>query len=78
MTAIIPPVLSKKADKDPLCWLEFTPESIVTSSKTGEFMVPGRSLSGDVGLLTTMVRIGHVRTWNRPLDNSTQAENVAS
>lgn len=38
MTAIIPPVLSKKADKDPLCWLEFTPESIVTSSKTGEFM----------------------------------------
>lgn len=43
MTAIIPPVLSKKADKDPLCWLEFTPESIVTSSKTGEFMVPGGS-----------------------------------
>lgn len=41
MTAIIPPVLSKKADKDPLCWLEFTPESIMTSSKTGEFMFPG-------------------------------------
>ncbi|KAK7943149.1 uncharacterized protein PG986_012262 [Apiospora aurea] len=36
MTATIPPVLTKKADKDPLCWLEFTDESIMTSSKTGE------------------------------------------
>ncbi|KAK8018173.1 WD domain-containing protein [Apiospora marii] len=35
MTATIPPVLTKKADKDPLCWLEFTDESIMTSSKTG-------------------------------------------
>ncbi|ETS74288.1 putative catabolite repression protein creC [Pestalotiopsis fici W106-1] len=32
---ILPPVLTKKADKDPLCWLTFTADAILTSSKTG-------------------------------------------
>ena len=34
-TAILPPVLTKVADKDPLCWLEFTEDAIVTSCKSG-------------------------------------------
>ncbi|KFY30852.1 hypothetical protein V493_01621 [Pseudogymnoascus sp. VKM F-4281 (FW-2241)] len=33
--AILPPVLSKSIDADPLCWLTFTEESIITSCKTG-------------------------------------------
>ncbi|OBT87911.1 hypothetical protein VE02_02629 [Pseudogymnoascus sp. 03VT05] len=33
--AILPPVLSKNIDADPLCWLTFTEESIITSCKTG-------------------------------------------
>ncbi|KAI1196977.1 WD40-repeat-containing domain protein [Nemania serpens] len=32
---ILPPVLSKIADKDPLSWITFTEESIMTSCKTG-------------------------------------------
>lgn len=35
-TAILPPVLTKVVDADPLCWLEFTEEAIVTSCKSGE------------------------------------------
>ncbi|RDW85649.1 catabolite repression protein-like protein creC [Coleophoma crateriformis] len=34
-TAMLPPVLSKAIEVDPLCWLEFTEESIITSCKTG-------------------------------------------
>lgn len=34
-TAILPPVLTKVVDADPLCWLEFTKEAIVTSCKSG-------------------------------------------
>ncbi|KAH8666722.1 WD40-repeat-containing domain protein [Xylariales sp. PMI_506] len=34
-TPILPPVLTKQADKDPLTWLEFTEDSVITSSKTG-------------------------------------------
>lgn len=34
-TAILPPVLSKAVDADPLCWLEFTEEAIMTSCKSG-------------------------------------------
>ncbi|KAI1770335.1 WD40 repeat-like protein [Hypoxylon cercidicola] len=34
-TAILPPVLTKIADKDPLSWIEFTEEAIMTSCKTG-------------------------------------------
>ncbi|KAI0133563.1 WD domain-containing protein [Xylariales sp. AK1849] len=34
-TAILPPVLTKQADKDPLCWLEFTEDAIMTSCKSG-------------------------------------------
>jgi catabolite repression protein CreC len=33
---ILPPVLMKKADKDPLSWLEFTEDAILTSCKSGE------------------------------------------
>ncbi|AEO64061.1 uncharacterized protein THITE_123498 [Thermothielavioides terrestris NRRL 8126] len=34
-TATLPPVLSKTVDNDPLCWLDFTPDAILTSCKTG-------------------------------------------
>ncbi|TVY30983.1 putative catabolite repression protein [Lachnellula hyalina] len=34
-TATLPPVMSKVIDPDPLCWLEFTEESIITSCKSG-------------------------------------------
>ncbi|KAI0100287.1 WD40-repeat-containing domain protein [Nemania sp. FL0031] len=34
---ILPPVLTKIGDKDPLSWITFTEESIMTSGKTGEF-----------------------------------------
>ncbi|TRX95580.1 hypothetical protein FHL15_003538 [Xylaria flabelliformis] len=33
--AILPPVLTKIADKDPLSWITFTEQSIMTSCKTG-------------------------------------------
>ncbi|KAI0483509.1 WD40-repeat-containing domain protein [Xylaria cf. heliscus] len=33
--AILPPVLTKIADKDPLSWITFTEEAIMTSCKTG-------------------------------------------
>jgi len=35
ITAMLPPVLSKVIDPDPLCWLDFTEESIITSCKNG-------------------------------------------
>jgi hypothetical protein len=35
---ILPPVLTKKADKDPLCWLTFTEDAIMTSCKSGEYI----------------------------------------
>ncbi|KAI1760045.1 WD40 repeat-like protein [Hypoxylon sp. FL1150] len=34
-TAILPPVLTKIVDKDPLSWIEFTEKAIMTSCKTG-------------------------------------------
>ncbi|XMA16938.1 hypothetical protein WAI453_009729 [Rhynchosporium graminicola] len=34
-TAMLPPVMSKIVDPDPLCWLEFTEDSIITSCKSG-------------------------------------------
>ncbi|KAK0667967.1 WD40-repeat-containing domain protein [Cercophora samala] len=34
-TAVLPPVLSKIIDDDPLCWLEFTRDAIITSCKSG-------------------------------------------
>lgn len=42
-TAILPPVLTKIADKDPLSWIEFTEEAIMTSCKTGKSTNPERS-----------------------------------
>ncbi|KAK3331978.1 WD40-repeat-containing domain protein [Cercophora scortea] len=50
-TAMLPPVLSKTVDDDPLCWLGFTEDAILTSCKSG-----------------------HVRTWNRPSDASSQLD----
>ena len=38
-TAILPPVLTKVVDADPLCWLEFTQEAIMTSCKSGMFII---------------------------------------
>lgn len=37
-TATLPPVMSKIIDADPLCWLEFTEASILTSCKSGELI----------------------------------------
>lgn len=34
-TAMLPPVMSKQVDPDPLCWLEFTEDAILTSCKKG-------------------------------------------
>lgn len=34
-TAMLPPVLSKVVDVDPLAWLEFTKDAIMTSCKSG-------------------------------------------
>lgn len=34
-TAMLPPVLTKVVDADPLAWLEFTREAIMTSCKSG-------------------------------------------
>lgn len=34
-TAMLPPVMSKQVDPDPLCWLEFTEDAILTSCKSG-------------------------------------------
>ncbi|KAK0739132.1 WD40-repeat-containing domain protein [Apiosordaria backusii] len=34
-TAVLPPVLSKIIDDDPLCWLDFTQDAIITSCKSG-------------------------------------------
>ncbi|KAI6709824.1 hypothetical protein JHW43_007634 [Diplocarpon mali] len=34
-TAMLPPVMSKIVDPDPLCWLEFTEDSVLTSCKSG-------------------------------------------
>ncbi|KAI2617772.1 WD40 repeat-like protein [Hypoxylon sp. NC1633] len=34
-TAILPPVLTKVADKHPLSWIEFTEDAIITGCKTG-------------------------------------------
>lgn len=34
-TAMLPPVMSKVIDPDPLCWLEFTEDAILTSCKSG-------------------------------------------
>ncbi|KAK4166502.1 putative catabolite repression protein creC [Cladorrhinum sp. PSN259] len=33
--AMLPPVLSRTVDADPLCWLEFTEDAILTSCKSG-------------------------------------------
>ncbi|KAK3381401.1 WD40-repeat-containing domain protein [Podospora didyma] len=34
-TAMLPPVLSKTIDEDPLCWIDFTQDAILTSCKSG-------------------------------------------
>lgn len=36
-TAMLPPVLNKNVDDDPLCWLEFTEDSIMTSCTKGQW-----------------------------------------
>ncbi|KAK4229359.1 hypothetical protein QBC38DRAFT_114588 [Podospora fimiseda] len=33
--AVLPPVLSRTVDDDPLCWLDFTEDAILTSCKSG-------------------------------------------
>jgi WD40 repeat protein len=43
---ILPPVLSKKIDSDPLSWLAFTQESIITSCRNGCIRTWNRPVDG--------------------------------
>ncbi|KAH8684747.1 catabolite repression protein-like protein creC [Tricladium varicosporioides] len=45
-TAMLPPVMSKVIDVDPLCWVEFTSESIITSCKSGHIRTWDRPRDG--------------------------------
>lgn len=65
---------SKKVDDDPLCWLEFTKDSIIASCKSGTSgRTPGQRNAG------TKTALGHIRTWNRPSDTpEVQAKEKAS
>ncbi|RFU35115.1 hypothetical protein B7463_g1243, partial [Scytalidium lignicola] len=45
-TAMLPPVMSKIIDDDPLCWLEFTEEAIITSCKSGHIRTWDRPKDG--------------------------------
>ncbi|KAI9056011.1 hypothetical protein LZ554_000943 [Drepanopeziza brunnea f. sp. 'monogermtubi'] len=45
-TAMLPPVMSKIIDPDPLCWLEFTEDSILTSCKSGHIRTWDRPRDG--------------------------------
>ncbi|RDL37064.1 WD40 repeat-like protein [Venustampulla echinocandica] len=45
-TAMLPPVMSKVIDPDPLYWLAFTQESIITSCKTGHIRTWDRPQDG--------------------------------
>lgn len=62
---MLPPVMSKIIDTDPLCWLEFTEDSIITSCKSGKSNFQ-RSQFGLAGHI--LMNEGHVRTWDRPRD----------
>ncbi|KAG9243101.1 catabolite repression protein-like protein creC [Calycina marina] len=63
-TAVLPPVMSKAIDDDPLCWLDFTEDSIITScSKEGEKLT---------------LSLGHIKTWDRPTDVSNKSEVASS
>lgn len=77
-TAILPPVLTKVVDADPLCWLAFTQEAIMTSCKSGKSTPPGLTgslldlLSMSLRYVANLDCIGHIRTWNRPSDSTAQ------
>lgn len=45
-TAMLPPVSKKAIDGDPLCWLEFTEEAVVTSCKSGHIRTWSRPSVG--------------------------------
>lgn len=66
-TAILPPVLTKVVDKDPLSWIEFTEEAIMTSCKIGKCIGP-RVMN------CTKTVLGHIRTWSRPSDSPAQTD----
>jgi hypothetical protein len=63
---------SKVIDPDPLCWLEFTEESIITSCKSG------RSTSDSAEKICINVLPGHIRTWDRPRDGSNESDLASS
>lgn len=80
-TAILPPVLTKVVDADPLCWLTFTQEAIMTSCKSGTSTLPDLRVAFSAFLLlfcpcpTSLTLTGfkgHIRTWNRPSDSKAQ------
>jgi len=45
-TAMLPPVSSKSIDTDPVCWLAFTNDAIITSCKTGHLRTWDRPRDG--------------------------------
>ena len=56
-------------DEDPLCWLGFTPDAILTSCKSGRcFVLTAQCLDWANGVT------GHIRTWNRPSELAPQLE----
>lgn len=61
--AILPPVLTKAVDADPLCWLEFTEDSIMTSCKSGT--LGDANLSLPVPVLFSADNILHQVTYGR-------------
>lgn len=70
-TAILPPVLTKLADKHPLSWIDFTEEAIVTSCKTGKCSYHSET---DAKRILTEFDLGHIRTWSRPADSIAQTD----
>jgi hypothetical protein len=55
---------------DPLCWLEFTEESIITSCKSGKSPIL------HVLVYQYSPMIGHIRTWDRPRDTTASKSDV--
>jgi len=47
-TAMLPPVLSKIVDTDPLTWLDFTQDAILTSCKSGHIRTWSRPAADGV------------------------------
>ncbi|KAI9869243.1 MAG: hypothetical protein M1813_000031 [Trichoglossum hirsutum] len=54
-TAVLPPVMSKTVDPDPLCWLEFREDSIIISSTEGRIRTWNRPRDDNESQITVSV-----------------------